>query len=368
MTTEKRAQVPVKPTPPGTHVKPTPPELFIAHDVCMETRWENMYGRGYLTPASLFFIRNHTATPIIDAKTWRLRVEGPGVAKPLELTYDDILAMPSTSAVRFLECAGQARIFFEEYQERRAKGRPWRFGSYGVAEWTGVALREILERAQIKPSAVDVMPTGLDEKRVERPMPVAKAMQDDTLLAYAMNGDVLPPDHGFPARVIVSGWVAINSIKWVGTIFVSEEPIYVERNTVEYVLAGPDYAPEPPALGPVLTTTPVRSVIALAWPASLQAGSRIVRGHAWSGTGAIAAVDYSLDDGRSWAPAEIREPNIPTAGCRWEFLWDATPGAHTITMRATDTEGHTQPAPDTVPWNDRGYEWGAFVAHPVEVV
>ncbi|MCH7607250.1 MAG: oxidoreductase, partial [Chloroflexi bacterium] len=114
--------------------------------------------------------------------------------------------------------------------------------------------------------------------------------------------------------------------------------------------------------------TPVRSAIALAWPATLQAGSRIIRGHAWSGTGAIAAVDYSLDGGRSWAPAEIREPNIPTAGCRWEFLWDATPGQHTITMRATDTEGHTQPAPDTVPWNDRGYEWGAYVAHPVEVL
>ena len=368
MNQDTPAQRPVKPTPPGTHVKPTPPDLFIAHDVCMETRWENMYGRGYLTPASIFFIRNHTATPVIDARSWRLRVEGPGVANPLELTYDDVLALPSTSVTRYLECAGNARIFFEEYQGRQAKGRPWRFGSYGVADWTGVALHEILERALIKPSAVDVMPTGLDERRVERPMPVAKAMQDDTLLAYAMNGDVLPPDHGFPARVIVPGWVAINSIKWVGSIFVSEEPIYVERNTVEYVLAGPDYAPEGEALGPVLTTTPVRSAIALSWPATLQAGSRMVRGYAWSGTGAIAAVDYSLDGGRSWTPAEIREPNIPTGGCRWEFVWEAKRGQHAITMRAADTEGHTQPDPETVRWNDRGYEFGATVAHPVEVV
>ena len=199
-----------------THAKPTPPELFIAHDVCMEMRWEQMYGRGYLTPTPLFFIRNHGPTPIIDVKTWRLRVEGPGVRNPLVLRYDDILRLPSTTVTRYVECAGNGRIFFQEYQGKVAKGRPWRLGSYGVAEWTGVPLGEVLERAGVKPTAVDVMPTGLDEKRVERPMPVAKAMEEDTILAYAMNGDVLPPDHGFPVRVVVPGWIGINSIKWVG--------------------------------------------------------------------------------------------------------------------------------------------------------
>ena len=140
------------------------------------------------------------------------------------------------------------------------------------------------------------------------------------------------------------------------------------RNTEEYVLAGPDYPPEPPALGPVLTTTPVRSVIALPWPATLRAGSHVVRGHAWSPFGAIARVDYSLDGGRSWTPAAIREPNIPAAGCRWEFLWDAKRGQHSITMRATDTQGHTQPPPETIRWNDRGYDFWAAVSHPVNVV
>ena len=209
----------------GIHVKPTPPELFFHHDVCAETRWENLYGRGYLTPASLFYIRNHGPTPIIDARTWQLSVEGPGVEKPLSLSYDELLRLPSVTVTRFIECAGNGRIFFQEYQGKVAKGRPWRYGSYAVAEWTGVALHEILERAHIKPSAVDVMPTGLDAAAVERPMPVSKAMQPDTIVAYAMNGDLLPPDHGFPARVVVPGWVGINSIKWVGKIFVSEEPV-----------------------------------------------------------------------------------------------------------------------------------------------
>ena len=261
-----------KPTPPGTHVKPIPRDLFIQHDVCVETRWESMYSRGYVTPASLFYIRNHGPTPTIDVKTWRLKVQGPGVAKPLELSYDDILRMPSVTVTRFIECAGNGRILFKEYQGDMPKGRPWRFGSYGLAEWTGVALSEILERAAIKPTAVDVMPTGLDRSAVERPMPVAKAMEPDTVLAYAMNGDIIPPDHGYPARVVVPGWVGINSIKWVGSITVSEEPIYVERNTEEYVLAGPGFEPQPPAWGPVLTSVPVRSAIALPWPATLPTG------------------------------------------------------------------------------------------------
>ena len=212
------------------------------------------------------------------------------------------------------------------------------------------------------------MPTGLDQAAVERPMPVSKAMQPDTIVAYAMNGDLLPPDHGFPARVVVPGWVGINSIKWVGKIFVSEERVYVMRNTEEYVLAGQDFSPEPPALGPILKTTPVRSGIALAWPAVLSAGHQAIRGFAWSGYGSISRVEYSLDAGGAWTEAAIREPNIPMAGCRWEFMWDATPGEHTITIRATDSTGRTQPTPDAMKWNERGYEFWAAVPHPVTVV
>ena len=230
-------------------------------------------------------------------RAWRSR---------LSISYDELLRMPSVTVTRFIECAGNGRIFFEEYQGKVAKGRPWRYGSYAVAEWTGVPLREILERAGIKPSAVDVMPTGLDDAAVERPMPVSKAMEPDTIVAYAMNGDLIPPDHGFPARVIVPGWVGVNSIKWVGKILVCEEPIHVMRNTEEYVLEGPDFPPEPPAWGPVLTTTPVRSGIAMAWPGKLHAGTQAIRGFAWSGHGSISRVEYSLDDGKTWADAASR--------------------------------------------------------------
>jgi sulfane dehydrogenase subunit SoxC len=354
------------PAPARPHVKPTASELFISHGLNQEMRWEQMYGRGYLTPTSMFFIRNHDATPNIDVKTWRLKVEGSGVERSLELTYDDLLRVPSRSVICYVECAGNGRGFFKEVQGKPAKGTQWRLGAYGVAEWTGVPLAEILGRAGLKRTAVDVMPTGLDARKIERPMPVAKALEEDTLLAYAMNGDILPPDHGFPVRAVVPGWVGIANIKWVGRILVSEEPLYVEKNTSDYVLIGPDFPERPPAKGPILSLQTMKSAIALPWPATLTAGTNLIRGYAWSPYGRIAQVEYSLDGGSNWANAMLREPNTPRAGVKWEMAWEARPGEYTIMTRATDDKGHTQPL--TVPWNELGYEFWGVVRHPVKVV
>ncbi|MCI0483406.1 MAG: sulfite oxidase [candidate division NC10 bacterium] len=350
---------------PQIHAKPTPSDLFIHHGTNQEMRWETMYGRGYIMPNSLFFIRNHDPSPAIDVKTWRLKVEGPGVTRPLELNYDEILRLPSTSVVRYVECAGNGRGFFKEVLGKPAKGTQWRLGAYGVAEWTGVRLGEILNRAGLKRSAVDVMPTGLDARKIERPMPVAKALEDDTLVAYAMNGDVLPADHGFPVRALVPGWIGIASIKWVGRLFVSEEPIFVEKNTKDYVLIGPDFPEKPPAKGPILTFQTLKSAAALPWPATLSAGQNLIRGYAWSPHGKIAKVQYSVDGGKTWATAQLREPNLPRAGARWEFAWAPKPGDYTLMARATDEKGNTQP--DTVRWNELGYEFSAVVRHPIKV-
>ena len=325
-----------------------------------------MYGRGYLTPASLFFVRNHDSSPAIDLATWRLKVEGPGVERALELTYDELLRLPSTSVVRYIECAGNGRIFHQEVLGKPAKGTPWRLGAYGVAEWTGVPLGEVSRRAGLKKTAVDVMPTGLDTRRIERPLPVSKALQDDTLLVYAMNGEVLPPDHGFPVRTLVPGWVGIANIKWVGRIIVSEEPLFVEKNTKDYVLIGPDFPERPPAKGPILTWQTVKSAVALPWPATLRSGPQTIRGYAWSPHGKIATVAWSLDGGTQWAMATLREPNIAQAGVRWEVAWEATPGEYVLMIRATDEHGNIQP--ETVPWNELGYEFWAVVRHPVRVI
>ncbi|MBI4188181.1 MAG: sulfite oxidase [Chloroflexi bacterium] len=355
-------------TPARLIYKPIPEAYFIPLGSNAEMRFEVMANRSYLTPNSLFFVRSHTSTPLIDIKTWRLRIEGDGVQNPFELTYDDLLKMPSRTVTRFVECAGNGRSFFGSLMNKPADGGQWHLGAYGIAEWTGVPLTDLLRRAGLKKTAVDVMPTGLDSSNVERPMPVAKAVAEDTIVAYLMNGEILQLDHGFPARVIAPGWVGVNSVKWVGKITVSEKPIYVEKNTKSYVLIGPDYQPQPPADGPAITNQTIKSACALPWPATLNAGSQKVVGYAWSAFGKIARVEVSLDGGKTFRDATLTGPNIEQAGTRWELSFTAQPGAITITPRATDDKGNTQYDVSQQKWNKLGYLFGAVVPHPVTVV
>lgn len=349
---------------PSLVVKPVPSDLFVNFGSNHEMRWENMTARGYLVPNELFFIRNHSRTPRIDPATWRLKVEGSGVTRPLELTYNDILSLPDVSVRRYVECAGNGRSFFEAAYNMRAQGTQWRLGAVGVAEWTGVPLREILDRAGLKPTAVDVMPEGLDELRVRRPMSVAKALEADTLLVYAMNGHPLPPDHGFPVRVLTPGWIGVANIKWVGRIEVSEAPLYSTWNTESYVLIGQTYKAEGRAKGPVLTLQNVKSALELPWPTELRAGRHTIRGRSW-GPYAISKVEYSLDRGVTWQTARMRDASMPRAWVRWQFEWDARPGEYSLRVRATDDQGNTQPA--GVPFNEQGYLNNAIVGHPVTV-
>lgn len=363
---DRAAPAAAPPGAAGTFVKAVTEDRFIPLGTNAEMRWDQMARQGYVVGNDLFFVRDHTSTPRIDPATWRLVVSGSGVARPLELSYDELLALPArTSVTRFVECAGNGRAFFNDAQGEKARGTQWRLGAIGVAEWTGVPLGEVLERAGLKPTARDVMPAGLDELKVRRPIPVAKALQDDTLLVFAMNGEPLPADHGFPARVLVPGWVGIASIKWAGHIEVSEEPLFSDWNTGSYVLIGPAYQPEGRHKGPVLTSQVVKSALELAWPASLAAGRHTIRGRSWSGQGRIAKVEYRIDDDPAWRPAQLHEPNIPMAWARWSFTWDAPPGGHTIKVRATDDQGSIQP--DRVPFNEMGYLYSAIVAHPVSV-
>jgi hypothetical protein len=274
--------------------------------------------------------------------------------------------MPSVSVVRYVECAGNGRSFFEAAYGKKAQGTQWKLGAVGVAEWTGVRLRDILDRAGLKRTARDVMPEGLDDLKVRRPMSVGKALEEDTLLVYAMNGQPLPPDHGFPVRVLTPGWIGIANIKWVGRVEVSEQPLFSSWNTDTYCLIGPDYQANPPAKGPILSSQNVKSALELAWGGEVAAGRRLIRGRSWSPFGKIARVEYSLDRGAAGHPATLREPNIGAAWVRWDFEWDARPGRHTIRARATDEKGNSQPV--SVTFNEQGYLYNAVVDHPVTVI
>jgi len=343
--------------PSGPIVKPLPPEWFVVHGTNAEMRWETVRELGYLIPNERFFVRNHTRTPSIDARTWRLQVHGPGVGKPLSLSYRDLERLPSCDVTSAVECAGNGRSFFGSQQGTPASGTPWKLGGIGVARWRGVPLSEVLERAGLRRGAVDVLAEGLDDPyvtggvdygRVRRPIPVGKAL-DDVLLAYEMNGRTLPPDHGFPVRLLVPGWIGISSIKWLGRLEVSDAPVETAWNTKWY-----------PGLG----VQPVKSAFELAWDAVLPAGRRSrLTGRSWSGSAPIKHVEVSTDGGARWRRAELRGPNLRDAWVRWELPWTPAPGRHELLARATDWTGTSQP--DVVPFNEGGYQFWAVVRHPV---
>jgi len=350
-------------------VKPTPEESFVLHGTeNAETRFERLAEVEYVTPNALFYVRSHGATPTLDARTWSLKVEGPAVAKAVELTLEDLGAMPQRTFVRSIDCAGTGRRFFEDLMGRKAEGDPWRLGAYGIAEWTGVALADILARCGVRESAVDVSAAGLDAVKFERPIPIAKAMEPDTLVALTMNGAPLPADHGFPARLIVPGWIGAANVKWLGRLFVSDAAVHTKWNTKTYVLEGPDHAAVGPARGVPLTKQVLKSAVALPWGGELARGSVTVAGYAWSPDAAIERVDVSVDGGRTFLPARLVGPNIERAGARWEVSFEASPGELTITPRATDRAGNVQPAVAAQRWNKGGYLFGAIVPHPVRVI
>lgn len=346
-------------------VKPTPPNLFRTLGTNRETLFEALKGTGYLTPASLFFIRNHTRTPRIDASTWRLRIEGSGVKRSLDIGYDELLSLRSVTKTRFIECAGNGRSFFDTQQGQRAAGTQWRLGAVGVAEWTGVPLSDVLARAGLLRSAVDVQPEGLDDPvgsdgHVRRPFPIQKALED-VLLVYGMNGELLPQDHGYPVRLLVPGWVGISNIKWVGRIEVSNDPLFSIWSTVQYRLIGDAY-PDSPAL----TRQTLKSAFELPFPATLGAGWQILTGRSWSAHGRIQKVEVSFDDGATWQEARRFGANDPQAWTQWSVAWRAEAGNHVLRARATDTAGNVQS--ESVPFNTNGYVFSAVVRHPVTVV
>jgi DMSO/TMAO reductase YedYZ molybdopterin-dependent catalytic subunit len=352
-------------------VKPLPPEWFVRLGTNAEMRWEAMRDQGYTVANQRFFVRNHTATPRIDPSTYRLDLFGSGLRRPRAFSLGDLHRLPSRELTAFIECAGNGRSFFASQQGTPAAGSAWKLGAIGVARWRGVPLAEVLERAGVRHGAVDVMPEGLDATvvtdgvdygHVRRPLPIGKAL-DDALLAYEMNGDELPPDHGAPLRLVVPGWVGVASVKWVGRIEVSDRRLASPWNTKWYRMTGPSYPPD----SPPLAEQAVKSAFELPWDATLRAGRRHVRrGRSWSGAGAIRRVEVSTDGGATWRAARLRRPDLPGAWVRWELPWaPRKAGSHELLARATDTKGRCQPA--AVPFNDGGYLFWAVVRHPVRV-
>jgi DMSO/TMAO reductase YedYZ molybdopterin-dependent catalytic subunit len=305
----------------------------------------------YLTPTELFYIRSHFPIPSLDRASYHLHIDG-AVRRPFAVSYEELRSMRSETRVATLECAGNSRVFLVP----QVQGAQWELGAVSNAEWTGVPLRALLERAELQEDACEIVLEGADRGTPkEEPVPPepisyawslprAKAIQPEVLIAYQMNGRDLSPDHGFPVRAIVPGHYGMASVKWLTGIRAVREPFHGYWQTSDYAYwASMDGKPVRRPLGEMK----LKSEIARPRVYETLVPNRIctISGAAWAGDTDVTEIAVSTDGGRSWVEAEFVDPVRRHAWRRWKFDWltPKEPGQCTLLARAKDAGGLIQP-------------------------
>ena len=326
----------------------------------------------YRTAADYFYVRSHGDLPEIDADHYRLSVDG-AVPTALELSLHGLQSrFPQTTVTATMQCAGNRRADMRAVAP--VSGDLWDGGAIGTADWTGVRLGAVLRAAGITEGA-DLHVAFESHDRVEdhpygTSIPLAKALAPETLLAFAMNGEPLLPEHGFPLRAVVPGFAGVRSPKWLKRITVQDHPSDNPIQARDYKLFPPDVTAETAdtAKGHTINTMPLNAVICEpARGANLKAGPNVVTGYAVSGDRAVVRVDLSGDGGRTWAQAALEHnAGSPFAWTFWTIELDLPIGEHELAVRAWDEAGQTQPADPDDTWNYKGYLSAAW--HRVRVV
>jgi DMSO/TMAO reductase YedYZ molybdopterin-dependent catalytic subunit len=327
---------------------------------------------GDVTSTGKFFRRNHFPIPEIDPGAWRLRLSGL-IRRPLSLSLGQLRAMPAESLNVTLECAGNGRTLFSP----PVGGEPWGLGAVSTARWTGARLRDVLAQAGIEPTAREVVFRGADAGQVEdlpepisfeRSLTVGDAEHSGALLAYEMNGEPLPARHGFPVRLIVPGWYAVASVKWLSEIVLSDRPFRGYFQDTHYVYEWDrDGGPE---REPVRLQRVRAMVVEPAAGQLISAGDLVVSGVAWSGAAPVTEVDVRVETDAGpaqagWQRARLVGPARGHGWRRWELpVTGLPPGPARISARAADAAGHDQLDPPE--WNALGY--GGNFVHAVGVM
>ena len=290
---------------------------------------------GIITPSSLHFERHHSGVPQIDPARHTLTIHGL-VDRPLVFTVDELKRLPSVSRIYFLECSGNSR---SEWRSSGATDAQRGHGLTSCSEWTGVPLSMLLKECAVKPEGAWILAEGADPGRHDRSIPIVKAM-DDVMVAYGQNGEPLRPEQGYPLRLLVPGWEGNVNVKWLRRVKVLDRPAMSREETSKYTDLMPD--------GTARQFTFYMEAKSLITRPS--AGDRLrgagvyeLTGLAWSGRGAIARVEITIDGGQSWTAAELQTPVLPKAHTRfrWSWKWDGRDAL--LASRATDETGYTQP-------------------------
>jgi DMSO/TMAO reductase YedYZ molybdopterin-dependent catalytic subunit len=323
-----------------------------------------------LTPNDAFFVRSHFGAPAVDLLPWEVEVVGL-VGRPLRLTVDALGGLEQATKAAVLQCAGNGRGLYRP----RVPGVPWERGAVGQAEWSGVRLADLLDRAGVRPGAAHLHFLGGDAPpnpkipAFVRSIPIDRARDPGTILALRMNGEPLPTIHGGPARLVVPGWAGNNWTKWVRRIVVSHEesPSFYMQTAYRMprTPVPPGAAPGSVPADPVAWMNVKSLITAPGRGGVLPAGPVEVRGIAWTGQGHVTQVDVRTEDDR-WMSATLLGDPEPGAWRQWRLrLEPSRRGRHVIAARATDSMGQVQP--ESPPWNKSGYLWNGYDTVEFEV-
>jgi len=312
-----------------------------------------------VTPIGLHYLLIHYDIPQVDPRTWRLDIDGR-VGTELSLDLDALRALPSHEVIATMECAGNGRARLAP----RPVSQPWLLEAVGTGRWRGVRLRDLLDQAHVEPDTAEVLFTGLDrgiesgeEQFFQRSLTLADALEPDVLLAYELNGVPLPPQHGFPLRLLVPGWYGMTNVKWLTRITLIEEPFSGYQQARGYRLRQTDEEQGEPLsrIYPRALMVPPGIPDFMTRERTARAGTVTIEGRAWSGLAPVAAVEVSTDDGATWEAAQLDPPELGRwAWRRWSYTWNgAGPGRHVLACRARDEAGNAQATEPR--WNVGGY-------------
>lgn len=306
-----------------------------------------------ITPVGLHYLLIHFDVPVVDATAWRLEVAGE---RTLSLSLDEVRARPAVELASTMECAGNGRALIEP----RVESQPWIQEAVGTARWRGTPLRPLLDEAGVADAAREVLFTGLD-RGIDggEEQSYARALSLDAigeaLLAYEMNGQPLPPQHGFPLRVVVPGWYGMTNVKWLARIAVLDTPHSGYQTAKAYRMRHHEDEDGEPLMRmlPRALMAPPGIPDFFTRERRVEPGERVLEGRAWSGHAAIERVAVSTDGGATWRDADLTDDLGPHAWRGWRATWTARPGEHELLCRAHDAAGNSQP--DAPQWNLGGY-------------
>ena len=329
----------------------------------LETPWE-VFGQGVFTPNDRFYVRWHWAIIPTDVKvdTFKLAVRGH-VNQELSLSLQDILGgFPRVELAAVNQCSGNSRGLFQP----RVPGGQWANGAMGNARWAGVRLKDVLDRAGVKPGALQVRFRGLDEPVVDgapafmKSLAIDHARDGEVMIAYAMNGEQLPLVNGFPLRLVVPGWYATYWVKMLSDIEVLDQPDTNYWTKTAYTIPDTPHASIAPGqtgvnMIPINRMVPRSFVTNLASGAAISAGKpTLLRGIAFGGDSAVAGVDLSIDGGKSWQATQLGNDEGKYSFRQWQIpLTLPSPGKYAVMVRCTNANGEAQP--DMPNWNPAGF-------------